>query len=382
MSGSLEIRQAKDGKARKRFLDLPFRLYRNDPHWVPPLRSAQAKLFAQKTAFFQNADMALFLAERDGKPVARIAAIHNKAHNRQHEDRMGFFGFFESEDDDVEAVKGLVAAAEGWLAERQLDTLRGPVNPSMNAECGILLEGFDRAPVALMPYNPPSYPRLLEAADLKKCKDMFAYLVTQAAAGPGTPTFDRILKTVKYLKRRHPEIQLRTIDLKHYKDEILRFMGVFEEARRNNWGYVPVTHEEVLETAKDLRMIADAEIIIIAEVNGEVAGSALAIPDINQILAKINGRLFPFGFIKFLTARKHIKGMRIFGIGALEKYRHLGITALLLFETARRAADRGYDYCEASWVLEDNIMSNRTIERVLKPDRYKTYRLYEKPITR
>jgi len=157
-------------------------------------------------------------------------------------------------------------------------------------------------------------------------------------------------------------------------------MGVFEEARRNNWGYVPVTEEEILETAKDLKSVADPEIIIFAEVAGEPAGASLAIPDINQALGKINGRLFPFGFIKLLRALKRIDGMRIFGIAALEKFRHLGITPLLLAESIRRAVEKGYVYCEASWVLEDNVMSNRTISKSVTPELYKTYRIYEKPI--
>jgi GNAT superfamily N-acetyltransferase len=209
---------------------------------------------------------------------------------------------------------------------------------------------------------------------------MFAYLIQGEHAAPGTKPYERLEKTCALLRRRHPEVKVRTIDLSRYQEEILRFMGVFEEARRNNWGYVPVAKEEILETAKDLKSVADPEIIIFAEVAGEPAGASLAIPDINQALGKINGRLFPFGFITLLRALKRIDGMRIFGIAALEKYRHLGITALLMAESIRRGVKRGYKHCEASWVLEDNVMSNRTISKSFTPELYKKYRLYEKPI--
>jgi hypothetical protein len=380
MTGELEIREALDSSARKRFLDLPFRLHRADPNWVAPLRSEVGKIFARKTACFLDADMALFLAERGGRPVGRIAAIHNKAHNRQHGDKLGFFGFFECEGKDQETAKGLVKAAENWLAAKGLDAVRGPVNPSMNAECGLLIEGFDRPPVALMPYNPDSYPGLLESAGLAKCKDLFAYLVSADVIYPGTDAYERIVRTTKILQKRHPEVTVRTIDLKNYQEDILKFMGVFEEAREKNWGYVPVSKEEILETAKGLKMVADPEIILFAEVDGNPAGASIGIPDINQALAKINGRLFPFGFIKLFLALKKVDVMRIFGVGALQKYRHLGITALLFMESLKRALRKGYKACEASWVLEDNVMSNRTIDRVVKPVLYKKYRIYEKSI--
>jgi len=380
MNGDLNIQQAKDGGARKRFLELHYRLYTEDPNWVPPLRSELKKMFAMKAAFFLNADMALFLAERGGRTVGRVAAIHNKGHNAHYGDRMGFFGFFECEEGDAEAAKGLFGAADAWLAERGLDTVRGPVNPSMNAECGLLVEGFDSPPKALMPYNPEFYGRLIEGAGFGKCKDLYAYLVSQKYVKPGTKAFERLVRTRDILARRHPEVRVRTIDLSRYKEDILRFMAVFEEARRNNWGYVPVSKEEILETARGLKMIADPEIIIFAEVDGEPAGASLGIPDINQALKLVNGRLFPFGFIKFFRALKRVDSSRVFGVAAIEKYRHLGITALLFLETIQRGLAKNYVSCEASWVLEDNAMSNRTIDRLLKPELYKTYRIYEKPI--
>ena len=380
MSGDLDIREARDRRSRKAFLNLPFVLYRDDPNWVPPLRQAHAKLFAGKTAFFDHAEMALLLAERDGRAVGRIAAIHNTAHNAHYNDRVGFFGFFECSPDDVDAAKALVGAAEAWLAERGLDTIRGPVNPSMNAECGVLIEGFDYPPMVMMPYNPRAYVDLLEAAGFRKCKDLYAYLIHDKELLPGTEKHERLVRTAVVLRRRHPEVRLHCLDMKKYQQEILRFMAVFEEARRQNWGYVPLTEKEILETASEMKMVIDPEIVIFAEVDGEPAGALIAIPDISGPLKAVHGRLFPFGLLKFLRMMKRVDRVRVLGIASLEKHRTKGITALLLMEVILRSIERRYHVAEASWVLEDNDMSNRTISKGLSPTRYKTYRIYEKSV--
>jgi len=381
MTGRLDIREATGRRLRKRFARLPFDLYRDDPHWVPALRSAQAKLFACKTAFFEHARMALFLAERSGAVVGRVAAIHNIAHNTHYGDRVGFFGFFESRPDDTEAAVALIARAERWLAERDLGVLRGPVNPSMNAECGLLIEGFDRPPMALMPYNPQAYAALMAAAGLHKCKDLYAYL-THPVDLAGGPRQERMARVVRAMKRRNPGLTLRCMDMRNYKAEILRFMGVFEEARRNNWGYVPVTDAEAVELADEMKTVIDPSIIVLAEIDGRPMGASLGIPNINRGLAACKGRLFPFGFLKFFRAMKNVGEVRVFGLATLEKYRHKGITALLLMENVLRCAAKGYALGEASWMLEDNVMSTRTIVNALDGVHYKTYRIYEKPIVR
>lgn len=379
MSGRLDIREVTDRRSRKRFARLPFDLYRDDPNWVPAMRSAEAKLFACKTAFFEHAQMALFLAERAGTVVGRVAAIHNTAHNDHYGDRVGFFGFFECRPDDTEAAVALIARAERWLAERGLAVIRGPVNPSMNAECGLLIEGFDRPPMALMPYNPEAYVALMEAAGMEKCKDLYAYFVDLPELGPGTDEHARLAKLTRVMKRRYPGLVLRSIDMRKYEQEISRFMGVFEEARRNNWGFVRVSEAEALELAREMKPIVDPHIIVLAEMDGKPVGASLGIPNINRGLAACKGRLFPFGFLKFLRAMKNVGEVRVFGLATLEEYRHKGITALLLMENVDRCR-RGYDIGEASWVLEDNDMSNRTLKHALDAKHYKTYRIYEKSI--
>lgn len=379
MSAGLTIRHVRDRRGLKNLLNLPFDLYRSRPNWVPTLRQAQAKVLAGKTAFFDRAEMAMFLAQRNGRPVGRIAAIHNRAHNDHHKDRVGFFGFFECAASDTEAAAGLFEHAEQWLADRGLTSVRGPVNPSMNAECGLLIDGFDRPPMVMMPYNPPEYAELIEAAGFAKCKDLYAYLV-RAENVDDSKGRDRMLRLAEVMRRRRPEVAVRPLDMKRYEEDVLRLLGIFETARSDNWGHVPLTRKEVLEMARDMKAVVDPDLILIAEVGDEPAGASMALLNINRALAAIRGRMLPFGFLKFIREMKRIHEIRIFGIAALERYRHLGITGLLLLETILRGRAKGIDTGEASWVLEDNDMSNRTIQNVLEPEHYKTYRIYEKSI--
>lgn len=380
MSGALRIREAADAPARRAFLNLPFDLYRGDANWVPPLRRPAAKVLAGHAAFFEHAEMALLLAERSGSPVGRVAAIVNRAHNDYHGDRVGFFGFFECATGDEEAAAALIARAEAWLAERGMETIRGPVSPSMNSTCGLLVDGFDRPPMVLMPYNPPGYAALLEAAGLRGCKDLYAYLVEAEHVRPGSAAHERLQRTVRAVRRRRREVSVRPLDMGHYERDVLRFLGVFEEARKDNWGYVPVTAAEALETAGEMRSVVDPEIILLAEVAGQPAGACLALRNVNRGLAAAGGRLLPLGFLRFARAMRGLSEIRIFGIAALAGYRHLGITAMLLLEVIVRGLAKGYTTGEASWVLDENVMSNRTITGALHPRRYKTYRIYEKPI--
>lgn len=385
MIGRLEICEAVSRADVGEFLDLPYRLYAGNRYWVPPLRSAQRRVFSRKSAFFEHGQMALFLARRDGHAVGRIAAIHNHAHNRQHNDRVGFFGFFEVDPADEQAeevVDALVRSAERWLTGHALNAIRGPVNPSMNGECGLLVGGFDLPPVALMPYNPPQYGPLLESAGLAKVKDLFAYEVVADKVEGGAPARERLERMRTLARRRHPTLDIRPIDMRNFDSEIGRFLAVFEQARRNNWGYVPVTASEMRETAHELKSVVDPEIILLATVDGEPAGASLAIPDVNRGLAAAGGRLLPLGFVRFLRAMRSVDTIRVIGIAALPQYRHVGIAGLLMLETICRGLPKGYIRAEASWVLEDNVMSNRTIQSGLEPRLYKTYRLYEKTIER
>jgi GNAT superfamily N-acetyltransferase len=361
-------------------IELPFLLYKNDPNWVPPLRSQIKKVFAGRTAFFERAEMALFLAVRGEEPVGRIAAIHNRAHNEYYKDRTGFFGFFECKPDDRESAQELLKTAEDWLRQRGLQTARGPVNPSMHSECGLLIWGFDSPPMALMPYNPPQYAEMLESAGYRKCKDLLALIVKAERVKEGTPYYERLMKLSEIIKRRYPEIRLRTINMKKYYDEVKKFMSVFEEARKNNWGYVPVTESELMEVASGLKMVIDPDLVVVAEVKDTPAAVGLAIPNINRGLIAAGGRLFPFGIFKFIRAMRNQNEMRVFGVATLPEYRIKGLTALIFGEIVLRGLRKGYKIGEASWILEDNLMSARTITDALSAEHYKTYRIYEKLI--
>ncbi len=375
---ALAVRQADDRRSRREFLELPYRLHRGDANWVPPLRGEQQGIFSGRTAFSRHAETALFVARRDGRAVARVAAIHNRAHAERYRDGVGFFGFFECRRDDADAGAGAIAAAEHWLAARGLTKIRGPVNPSMNSECGLLIEGFDSPPMALMPYNPPEYPPMLESIGFAKAKDLFAYLLRAERLEVGTEAHERLVRISAAAKRRHPELTIRCLDMSNFEADVLKLLSVFEEARRDNWGYVPLTPEEAIESARNLRRVVDPKLILLAEVDGAPAGAAMSIVNVNRGLAVAGGRLLPLGWLRFLLAMRRVDEMRIFGIAALERYRSLGITALLFTETVINGLARGIRRGEASWVLEDNRMSNRSITGSLEPELYKKYRIYEK----
>ena len=380
MKHQIQVVPVETPSARREFLELPYRLYAGDPNWVAPLRTAQKKMFDGRTAFHRHAHMTLLLAREGITPAARVAVIENRAHNQHYADRTGFFGFFECAPDKPEAGRAILERACAMLAERGCDRARGPMNPSMNAECGLLIQGFDSPPAALMPYNPPEYPAIFEQAGFRKCKDLLAYLVTSERMHPGARDYDRLMKLAARVRKRHPEITVHALDKKRIEEQILRYIPVFEEARRNNWGYVPVSREEIIEMAREMKAVVDPRIITFAEVRGAPAGVALALPDFHEALRGLDGRLFPFGLVRFLWRLRRVRNIRVFGVAALEKYRNLGITTVVLAETISRAQAAGYRDAEASWVLEDNLQSNRVIQQALNPVHYKTYRIYEKAL--
>ncbi|MCY2928003.1 MAG: hypothetical protein NTV86_00635 [Planctomycetota bacterium] len=221
---------------------------------------------------------------------------------------------------------------------------------------------------------------LFEGIGLRKCKDLYAYLVDVESVHPGTPAGDRLERLAAALRRRSPEVTIRSIDMRNYARDILHFMSIFEEARRLNWGYVPLTEREILYSTTRLKAAINPDLVLLAEVDGEPAGAMLAIPNVNRALAAVKGRLFPLGFLRFYRELKRVNEARVLGVAALPRFRTKGITALLFCEEVRRCMAHGFLWAEASWVLEDNHMSDESIRNAFHPTRYKTYRLYEKPI--
>lgn len=376
MPVGIEVREVTSGRDRRAFLRLPWRLYRGDSNWVPPLLSSVARtLDPRRNPFYRQAESRLYLAWRGSRPVGRIAATVNRAHNDCHGDKAGFWGFFETEDDPAIAAALLAAAAED-LRRRGMDEMRGPFNPSINAECGVLIEGFGRPPSLMMPYNPPFYPRHIEAAGHRKLKDLLAFYLDQDMIAPGTDARERLERIERLVLRRHPELAIRTLDPSRYEQEVLALGELFNRARAHNWGFVPITRAEMLHAGREMRPIVVPECIILAEVGGRLVGCTMGLPDIGPLLRKANGRLLPFGWARLIGARRRVNAMRIFGAAVLPNMRHLGIIPVLFLQFLRNTKALGYHWGELSWVAEDNLASVRTLQAAFKPRLYKRYRVY------
>lgn len=371
----IAVRPVRTRADERRFVDFIYAHYRDFEHWVPPLRRERHKLIdTRKNPFYRHAEIELFLAERGGELVGRIGAIVNHNHNRRHGDRVGFFGFFECVDDPGVAA-ALFDAARGYLRGRGLEAMRGPASPSVNDEYGLLIEGFDRPPAVMMPYNPPYYPALIEGCGLRKAKDLYAYLLAEPET-VGNPR----LKRAYELFRKRGGLTYRSLSMKDFPAEIARIKQIYNRAWQGNWGEVPMTDEEFDSLAADLKHIVVPELVVIAETPaGEVAGFALTLPDINQALAgNRNGGLLR-GLWQLATRRSRVDFCRVLVLGVLPEYKRTGAAGVLFYETALRGTRLGYRTGEAGWVLEDNLMMNRAAE-MMGGRRHKSYRIYEQEI--
>ena len=370
MSDQVTIQPVQSKKDLKKFILFPWKIYKDDPNWVPPLISDMKKMFdPKKNPFFEHAEVENFLAYKNGEPVGRISAIINHIHNEFQGEKTGFFGFFESVH-DPEVAKALIDGAANWVKERGMDRLRGPMNFSTNDTCGLLIDDFKSPPVVEMTYNPPYYVELMEKAGLKKAKDLYAYFMDDSI--PISPKIERISNIIK---KRH-NVTIRSINLKKLREELKLVKVVYNDAWSKNWGFVPLTDAEIDHIAKQLKPIVDPDLAIFAFVNGEVAGFSVSLPDFNQALIKINGRLLPFGLFKLLYYSKKIDMIRVFIMGVREKYRHLGLDAVFYYETYMRGTGKGYHKGEFSWILEDNYKMRNTLEN-MGARIYKTYRIYD-----
>jgi hypothetical protein len=357
----------------KRFIRFQWEIYADFPMWVPPLLMDRRKLMdRKKNPFYKHSKAEFFLATRNGAIVGRIAAIVNDNHNKEHRENIGFFGFFECINDQ-EVANALLQAAQDWLRTHGVTAMRGPATPSVNDEYGLLVEGFDKPPVVLMPYNPPYYATLLENAGLRKAKDLYAYRVDKDKVFS-----DKLVRVVEALRRRE-ELTFRTIDMKNFDREIAVIKDLYNRAWQRNWGAVPMTDEEFAALAKDLKPVVVPELVIIAEYKGDPVGFALSLPDLNlALMHNRRGYLLP-GLFCLMRYKKAINGVRIIVLGVVPERLKTGAGGVLFYETARRNVENGYYFGEASWVLEDNVMMNRGAE-LMNAWRYKTYRLYERPL--
>ncbi len=368
---AIEVVAATGKSGLNEFIEVPWSIYRNDAVWVPPLRIAVRELLDRKKhPFYTNAEAEFFLAKRDGRTVGRIAAIIDRNHNKFHGENAGFFGFFESIDDP--AVAGaLVSTARDWAAKRGAGFLRGPVNPSTNYECGLLVENFDASPMVMMTYNPRYYPGLLEKAGLRKEKDLYAYANTADGVD-----LDRIGRVANRALTRNG-VTIRPVNMKDFDGEVARIWDIYNAAWSRNWGFVPMTREEFFLMGKEMKQILKPDLVLIGEAKGRMIGFALALPDVNFALKPANGKLLPTGLFKILYYQRLIRSVRVIALGVVEEFRTSGVAAGFYAELVRNARKLGFDQeCEMSWILEDNILMNRSLE-LMGAKRSRTYRLYQ-----
>ncbi len=374
MASTTEIRPVHTPTELRRFIMYPWKLYRSTPCWVAPLVSDQKLLLdPKKNPFFEHSDVEHFLAWRDGQVVGRISAIVDRNYVEFQQEKVGFFGFFECIDDEPTA-RALFTAVEGWLRERGMQRMIGPTNPSTNDTVGLLADAFDQYPVLHMPYNFPYYPKLCEAAGLTKARDLYAYYMENTIA------VSEKIKRVAELVQKRRKVTIRPINLKKlFTEEIDLIKTVYNDAWTRNWGFVPWTEAELEHTAKDLKKVVEPDMVLLAFVDGEIAGFILSLPDLNIALRHIRGRLFPFGLFKVLWHARKIDMVRTLAMGVRKKYQGLGLDALFYYESWVRGKEHGFSRGEMSWILEDNYAMRNPMEnwgaRI-----YKTYRMYGKEL--
>ncbi len=360
----------------KQFIDYPNILYKDDPNYVAPLRSERLEFFDfEKNPFYHTARVKLFLAMAGSTVTGRIATCINYAHNEYHAEQVGFYGFFDCPD-DYEIASTLLKVAMITLKKEGMEKMRGPMNFSTNHECGMLIEGFDSPPTVMMTYNQPYLPQLVEKFGLKKAMDLLAYKITA-----DKPIPERIQKVVeKMAKRTH--VTMRNLNMKDFDNEVRKINMVYNQAWERNWGFVPMSEEEFFYTAKNLRQIVDPELVFICEYEGKPVAFCLALPDINQALRYLKGKLLPFGILKLLwhtKIRNKITGARIITIGVIPQFQKRGLDMMMFAACFNKGVEQGYKWGELSWVLETNELMCRAIEQ-MGATLYKRYRIVEKPL--
>ncbi|MFW6211667.1 MAG: N-acetyltransferase family protein [Spirochaetota bacterium] len=370
----VEVRPVRSQKEFMQFIKLPWTIYRSNSAWVPPLIMDQKALMSsERNPFFQHAEAEYFLAYVNGKPVGRIAGIYDRLYIDFQDENIGFFGFYESIDDQLVA-DALFDAVVGWLKGKGVAEVHGPTNPGTNDVMGTLVDAFDQPPVVMMPYNPDYYPVLFEAAGFSKAKDLLAYWLDENLMNIG-----RLDRMVELLKKRH-KLTLRPINLKKLDEEIALVREIYNDAWEKNWHFVPWTDEEITHLGQELRPVADPELVMFAYKDDEPVGFSLSLPDVHQALIHVrSGRLFPFGLLKLLYHRRHISQVRVLAMGIRHEYRNLGVDALFYHRTFRYAETKGMQRGECSWILEDNHSMKAAMER-MGGRVYKTYRVYARGI--
>lgn len=379
---TLEIERVETKKQLKEFIKVAWDVYKDDPNWVPWLYFERLEFFDKsKNPFFEHAEADYFIARRDGRAVGNITAILNHRHNEFQEENIAHFGTFEVMN-DPEAAASLLDTACNWAKERGTDKILGPANFSSNDEYGLLVDGFDSPPVVLMPYNPEYYVDFIEAAGFTKAMNLLAWnnnIFDRMKPG-GLP--EKLIRIVNKVPDRYG-LTIRTINMKDWDNEIEHLKKIYNSAWEKNWGFVPMTDAEIDHLADSLKMIIDPAIVFFVEKDGEVVGFSLSLPDVNQVLHKI--RPGPsvvssyLGAARLMLNKRKTNRLRVFALGVLEGYRAKGVDALMYYYTTKAGVENGYEWAEASWILENNEAMNRPI-KAFESEIYKRYRIYEKSL--
>ncbi len=369
----IKIVKVESKKQLKAFIRLPWKIYKDDPHWVPPLLMDLKERFHHKFSFYEIGTQENYLAYKNDELVGRISAIENREFNKEHNDKTGFFGYFECIDDQ-EVANQLLDTVKAWLTKRGLNKMHGPASPSSNHDYGCLVEGFDDRPKMLMPHNPPYYQNLFRTYGFDKCMGLLAYKLNAEDVLKN----EKLIRVSKMVKERY-NFTIRPINMKDLKTEVGHIRRIYNAAWEKNYGFVPMTEKEIKEYEKAVKMIAEPSLILFGEINGEVVGMVLALLDYFHVFKQMDGRLFPFNFLKMYTKKKEIDWLRVMLLGILPEHRRKGLDSVFYHELIKNGLELGLKYGEASWILEDNAMMNRGL-KVVNGEVYKTYHVFEMPI--
>jgi hypothetical protein len=374
----VEIRKQNQGKNLKEFISFPHLLFKNNPNWVAPLNmEIEDRLNPRKNPFFEHGEACFFSAWKGDQLVGRCSAQIDHEHLKIHQDQAGFFGFFDTVEDQ-EVADHLLRSAEEWLRAKGMKSIRGPFSLSINEETGLLVEGFEHPPAIMMPYSSAFQGHLVENAGFRKAKDLIAWNYQVA------PPPSRAQKAWEQMMSL-PEFSFRSIHKKNMQEEIETLLSIFNDAWKNNWGFVPATDSEAAKMASDMKLIIDEDLAFFAELNGEAVGMVVCLPNINEAIRDLDGSLFPLGWAKLLYRLKikRLSSGRLMLLGIRKKVqrkkRYAGLSTAMYVELARRGARKGYQRAELGWTLEDNHLINLGIKR-MGGTSYKRYRIYEKEI--